>query len=64
MSRVRIQSVELDVPAKAGEGKPRRHPDWTEKEPFRTVSPSITNLYLNFKNGHGDKGTTTVRPFP
>jgi hypothetical protein len=58
----RQQSVELDVPAKAGEGKPRRHPDWTEPEPFKTVNPNIKNLYENFLNGVGADGTADVAP--
>jgi len=53
----RLQSVELDVPAKAGEGKPRRHPDWPNAEPFKTEDPSIQTLYDNFAHGVKISGT-------
>ena len=61
MASSTVYSVELNVPAKAGEGKPRRNPDWLSDEPFKTETPDITNLYANFCRGVAISGSSMAR---
>lgn len=56
-------SVEVNVPEKEGEGKPRRHLLAANEGFITTFSQNIKTLYDCFKNSVAQYGTTLTKTF-